>query len=109
MKLSDSESWERIKALVGKTVYTKTRKIPNKILRVTDARVEIEGRKTEPTRGAIYRNYETLYIEGRLGGGKERNLRGMRVILAILREAVRDEIHVIKGEIRLKSFGNQLG
>jgi len=107
--LTESVLWERVKSLKEKTVYSLIQRRANPIAAVTDTEVKIRNRKTGTTRGGIYRNYETLYIEGRLGGGKEGNLRGMRVILVILSEAVRDEIHVIKGEIRLKSFGNQLG
>ena len=107
--LTESVLWERVKSLKEKTVYTLIQRRANPIAAVTDTEVKIRNRKTGTTRGGIYRNYETLYIEGRLGDGKEGNLRGMRVILAILSEALRDEIHVIKGEIRLKSFGNQLG
>ena len=59
MPLSDDELWARVRGLEGKTVYTCTRQNPNKILRVTDNRVEIEG-KTPVYRNRILHNYKIL-------------------------------------------------
>ncbi len=105
--LTESVLWERVRRLEIKTVYTITRKIPNKISRVTDNRVEIEGRVSRIYRRQILRVYHTLREDGVVTG--TRNLTGWSVIMAILHKVLPDETEEIKGEIRLKSLGNQLG
>lgn len=107
MALSDSELWKHIKALEGKTVYTNTRKIPSKILRVTEYRVEIEGKTPVSFKGktGIFANYHIFIKDGYLIGesGEDRimkgNLYGRYVIMAILLTALPDEIEEIKGGI----------
>jgi len=109
MKLSDNELWEHIKALEGKTVCTKTYKKPNRIIRVTENRVEIEGRTSSVSfkgKAGIFENYHTLIKDGYLIGksGEDRmmkaNLYGWYVIMAILHEVLPDETQEIRGGIR---------
>jgi hypothetical protein len=105
---SDRELWERVKALEGKTLYTITRGIPNKILRVTENRVEIQDKTIVYFNGVrgIFENYDTLIEDGYLIGESgedstmKANLRGRSVIMAILHKVMPDEIEKIKGGIR---------
>lgn len=106
--LSDSQVWALVKELQGKTVYTFKRHSPNKILNVTDTKVKIDNRTTEPSRKAIKYCYETLYTEGRLTLGKNGNfpIYKMYVILAILRDALKDKIDIIEDGISVKNSWN---
>ena len=65
MVLSDSELWQRIRELEGETVYTIQQCKPNKILRVTGDRLEIEGRATKPSREDILCVYQYLQRTGK--------------------------------------------
>ena len=112
MAISENELWRRIRGLEGKTVYTCTRRNPNKILRVTDNRVEIEGKSPVSFNGerGIFANYDRLikdcYLIG--GSGKDEsigrtkaNLAGRYVIMPILQRAVPEEIECIPLSERL--------
>ena len=112
MKLSNNELWKHIKALVGKTVCTITKGIPNKILGVTDNKVKIEGKTPvgfKRERG-IFANYDTLIKDGYLIGksGEDRIMKAniysptRYVIMAILHGALPDETERIKGGIKLR-------
>jgi hypothetical protein len=108
MKLSDSDLWEYINALEGKTVYTKTRGIPSKVLRVTRNWLVIEDKGSVSFKGkaGIFENYNTLikddYLIGKSGEYKmmKANLYGRYAIMAILHEALSDETEEIKSGIR---------
>lgn len=66
--LSDDELWDRVKKLEGKTVFTIVQKKPNKVLRVTDREVIIEGRATRPSREFIVKVYRYLWRNGEVTG-----------------------------------------
>ena len=114
MLLSDSALWERVRGLEGETVYTLVRRNPNRIIRVTDNRVEIEGRRTGPFREDIFCVYQHLH---RVGSVTREDLYGEesilghpyakktgRIIVAILARAVPDEIEVIPASERLSGI-----
>jgi hypothetical protein len=114
MALNDSQLWECIRGLESKIVYTIKRRSPNKILRVTDDRVEIESRATRPSREDILCVYqylhmagrvtqEDLYGEGSILGHPYARKTG-RIIMAILAAAVPDEIGVIPANERLSGI-----
>jgi len=93
--LSDLQFWQRVKNLEGKTVYTLSRKKPNRIVRVTDTYVEIEGRGSRIGFGGervLYNNYHILHRDGFLIRSTEGNGRGPYVIPPIIAEAVPEEV-----------------
>lgn len=94
--LDDSRLWERIRGLKGETILTIDRKKANKILEVNNERVVIENRKTAPTKKDIILFYHCLKKRGILTKEnipEEFFLRKIaRIILAILAEAVPEEI-----------------
>ena len=110
MQLSHNELWERVRRLEGKTVYTKTRQIPNKVLRVTKNWVVIEdkGSVSFTSKAGIFEKYHTLIKDGYLIGksGEDGMMKanfydGRYVIMPILHEALPNETEQIKGGIRV--------
>lgn len=116
MKLSKDELWARIKklALEGKTVYTIPKGKPNTISQVDKKNMFIQGKRTpvgfNGKKTGIFAWYDTLMEDGYLIGESGKHIMmkpnfpscRRRVVLAILREALKDETVVINGGIRLK-------
>ena len=97
--LSDDELWSRVKQLEGETIYTIVQKKPNKVLRVTDSEVIIEGRTTRPSRRFVVRVYRYLCRNGEVTGrdwikicGNEFCGKVGRITLAILVRAIPDQV-----------------
>ena len=91
---SDEELWKRVQTLSGNTIHTIGQRRPNRILRVTDEKVLIEGRKSAPSREDLLWVYHYLNeveeitrenLPDRLS-----QTRVGRIILAILAEVSED-------------------
>jgi len=110
MKLSHRSLWQLVKVREGKMIYTVVRRSPNKILEVTENKVEIEGKTPVYFKGkrGIFANYHTLIKDGYLIGksGEDRMMRAniypptRYVIIAILQDVLPDETEEVKGGIR---------
>jgi len=102
--LSESQLWQKVNQIEGRLVYTCVRNRPNKILRVTHNAVEIENRKSKPSRAEIYSLYQQVYEMHEVYADQAWQWT-YAVTYAILIEAVPDEIETIPGKclgIRLR-------
>ena len=110
--LSDEELWQQVKRLRGRTICTITRRSENKILEVTEREVIIERRVTRPSRDFIVKVYHYLCRKGEVTGDDWKQICGNtycgkvgRITLAILAEAVPDQIEVFVPAVRGKKSG----
>lgn len=102
--LSDNELWERVKYLEGKTVCTIERRVPNIVVQVTDTEVRLakntgELRPTTPIKSDIVNTYRYLFAHGQITGDDFEKIpeyrpwgKVGRIVLAILRDAIPDQI-----------------
>ncbi len=108
MRVRDTDDfWRCIRQLEGKTVCTLVQHRPNKIVKVTDHEVLIEGRASRPRREDISCVYRCLCEKGRVVArelygpnsliGHPQARRAGRIILAIVAHAFPDEIEVVGG------------
>jgi hypothetical protein len=98
-KLTENELWQRVRQLQGKTVYTIEQNRPNVIEEVTAEKVIIKGRQSPIRKIEAWDAYEELWVRGKLqigkGGGKRRRFI-YYVTAAILRDAVPEQVEVIR-------------
>lgn len=106
-KLSEVQLWDRVRSLEGRTVFTLVRRKPNKVVKVTDTGVIIDGRRSRITRRKIATAYKFLWQDHHLQLAKEgEGPFFYAVVPAILRSALPEQIEAIPGVlgIRLKSY-----
>ena len=118
--LTEDELWKRVKKLLHKTTYTIQRRELNYIEQVTANRVCLakngKSRPSSPTRAQIWSAYRYLwehcqvtqkdYASNRLSGiiGK----RVSRIVLAILSDAVPEQIEAFQQEKGIPQSGIRL-
>ena len=102
--LSGHELWQRVRGLEGRTIYTIDRHRANIVSQVTSSEVRLlrsngEPRLATPRRTDIMNTYAYLLGNGRVTGedfaripGNLVGRRVSRIVLAILRDAVPDQI-----------------
>ncbi len=105
MSLNRTQLWERVKKLEGHVVNTIAQHRPNKIVRVSEIEMEIEGRNTKPLLKDVYQVYDVLIKQGKITAedlygntsilGHVLARKTGRILMAILVAAVPEEIEVI--------------
>jgi hypothetical protein len=101
--LNDIEFWKRVKRIEGKTVTTLVRRIPRKILKVTDDHVFVEGRmKPICFHGewGLFSNYQILHKDKYLRFGD--NASGYSLSYSIILSVVPYEAEEDDGGISIK-------
>jgi hypothetical protein len=94
--LNEDTLWNRVRGLSGETVYTLNKQKPNTILNVTEHNIEIENRKSRPSRNEIWSLYKQVYKEKTLYSGEAEKYT-YAVSYAILLNVVPNEIEPIPG------------
>lgn len=107
MYQTNSEIFEAVKQLKGKTVYTITRNKPNKIVDIVendymDGEIFIEGRNTVPLISQVVEAYKLLFTNGELERNKDLaslahvSKQVSSVVFAIVYEIAKEEVELIQ-------------
>ena len=99
MNFTQEQLWSRVIELEGTIIRTISRDKPNKILEVTDNEVIIADRTTRPTKDDLYSTYvllDSLDVVTTEDITWLKEKRVSRICLAIIAEAAKDEITVVK-------------
>ena len=108
-KLTEEQLWSKVKKLLGRTIWTIVQHRANTLVEIRANRLLFEYangqiRKTQPTKEQIWRTYSYLMERCQvthddfdvIPGQLHRDKRVSRIILAILAQAVQEQIEPFK-------------